>query len=371
MSAKNGDVGNRSRCCDVDPSIPTVITAHCANLPSRKIKHIPPPLDLNKQVPLDETNSDTYGDFAVFSASPPSPISSKQKHLPFRKRAFSWTTFQDESNCSSISPGPSSASVIQRSTYSSFLPNSPHINRLSVIKQESVDQSDVFMDYLIPNMKIKEESTFTNYTPPQNPAFLTPATPSPISPSNFPPSSTFFPSNFQQKVSPFPWQSSSSLLSPAPSLLGSSQEELAMCKPWKYDESDVEDATSKEEQREDYLKNEPQPGTSELCERLERFDFVMPTVRSTDKRFGEETCPTPAKRPMNGFMLFAQKYRLQLIQQFPGRDNRAISVMLGDAWKRLNPVEKEIYTAEAHVRAEEYRRLFPDCWKRKRSKSTS
>ena len=150
-------------------------------------------------------------------------------------RAFSWTTFQDESNCSSISPGPSSASVIQRSTYSSFLPNSPHINRLSVIKQESVDQSDVFMDYLIPNMKIKEESTFTNYPPPQNPAFLTPATPSPISPSNFPPSSTFFPSNFQQKVSPFPWQSSSSLLSPAPSLLGSSQEELAMCKPWKYD----------------------------------------------------------------------------------------------------------------------------------------
>ena len=51
--------------------------------------------------------------------------------------------------------------------------------------------------------------------------------------------------------------------------------------------------------------------------------------------------------------------------------NRAISVMLGDAWKRLNPTEKEVYTAEAHMRAEEYRRLFPDCWKRKRSKSTS
>ena len=40
--------------------------------------------------------------------------------------------------------------------------------------------------------------------------------------------------------------------------------------------------------------------------------------------------------------------------------------MLGDAWKRLNPTEKEVYTAEAHMRAEEYRRLFPDCWKRKR-----
>jgi len=55
----------------------------------------------------------------------------------------------------------------------------------------------------------------------------------------------------------------------------------------------------------------------------------MPSARNTEKRYqvnGEETvnslAPLPAKRPMNGFMLFAQKYRLQLIQQFPGRDNR-------------------------------------------------
>lgn len=62
-----------------------------------------------------------------------------------------------------------------------------------------------------------------------------------------------------------------------------------------------------------------------------RFDFVMPPAvpKSSDKRYhvsSEETAsslvPSPAKRPMNGFMLFAQKYRLQLIQQFPGRDNR-------------------------------------------------
>lgn len=62
-----------------------------------------------------------------------------------------------------------------------------------------------------------------------------------------------------------------------------------------------------------------------------RFDFVMPPAvpKSNDKRYqvtNEDTssslAPSPAKRPMNGFMLFAQKYRLQLIQQFPGRDNR-------------------------------------------------
>jgi len=28
------------------------------------------------------------------------------------------------------------------------------------------------------------------------------------------------------------------------------------------------------------------------------------------------------KRPMNGFMLFAKKYRIELIQQHPGKDNR-------------------------------------------------
>ena len=36
------------------------------------------------------------------------------------------------------------------------------------------------------------------------------------------------------------------------------------------------------------------------------------TVKDTDK----------PKRPMNGFMLFAKKYRLELIQQHPGKDNR-------------------------------------------------
>ena len=153
-------------------------------------------------------------------------------------RAFSWTTYHDESNCSFLSPGPSSA-VIQRSTYSALLPNNPHSSRLTVIKQESVDQSDVFMDYLIPAMEIKEEtidaaernlhSRFLKVNhPPQSPAFPTPATPSSLSPS------TFFPSHFQPKVSSYPW-SGSSLLSPAPSLLGSSQEELALCHPWKYD----------------------------------------------------------------------------------------------------------------------------------------
>jgi len=32
--------------------------------------------------------------------------------------------------------------------------------------------------------------------------------------------------------------------------------------------------------------------------------------------------PNRPKRPMNAFMLFAKKHRLELIQKHPGKDNR-------------------------------------------------
>ena len=171
-------------------------------------------------------------------------------------RAFSWTTF-DEGSSNSLSPGLSS-SAIQRNMYSTYIPVSPHINRLSVIKQESLDQSDVFTDYLIQKVDIKAEpecgglskkdsqgfsEAVTCYPPAQSfKAFPTPVTPSPMSPVSFPATSKFFPMHFQPKFSSYSWSSSSllsptssSLLSPAPSLHNSSQEELAHCRPWKYE----------------------------------------------------------------------------------------------------------------------------------------
>ena len=132
-------------------------------------------------------------------------------------------------------------------------------------------------------------------------------------------------------------------------------------------ESDIESpssfnmASKSEVSRQDYHQEiqSPQAGTSDLCERLQRyvhiyisnivsiylnfylfywlkhsrFDFVIPSPKAIEKRNNAPAPmavddpsvnlpPSPAKRPMNGFMLFAQKYRLQLIQQFPGRDNR-------------------------------------------------
>lgn len=81
--------GSVSRCNPNETApIPTVINNHCIKQPIRKIKPIPPPLDLSKRGPLDLTSSESVSDCASFSASysPRSPLSSNQKHLPFRKR---------------------------------------------------------------------------------------------------------------------------------------------------------------------------------------------------------------------------------------------------------------------------------------------
>ena len=48
---------------------------------------------------------------------------------------------------------------------------------------------------------------------------------------------------------------------------------------------------------------------------------------------------------------------------------RAISVILGDKWKKMKSEERRVYTLEAKALAEEQKRLNPDCWKRKRTNS--
>ncbi|XP_028933806.1 HMG box-containing protein 1 isoform X1 [Ornithorhynchus anatinus] len=88
-------------------------------------------------------------------------------------------------------------------------------------------------------------------------------------------------------------------------------------------------------------------------------------------RTGSAPSPSKCKRPMNAFMLFAKKYRVEYTQMYPGKDNRAISVILGDKWKKMNNEERRIYTLEAKALAEEQKRLNPDCWKRKRTNSGS
>ncbi|XP_048584376.1 HMG box-containing protein 1 isoform X2 [Nematostella vectensis] len=62
------------------------------------------------------------------------------------------------------------------------------------------------------------------------------------------------------------------------------------------------------------------------------------------------------KRPMNAFMLFAKRYRLEITQAHPGKDNRAISVILGDKWKSMKQEERKQYVMEAKQLAEEHKK---------------
>ncbi|XP_029317805.1 HMG box-containing protein 1-like isoform X3 [Cottoperca gobio] len=79
--------------------------------------------------------------------------------------------------------------------------------------------------------------------------------------------------------------------------------------------------------------------------------------------------PNKCKRPMNAFMLFAKKFRVEYTQMYPGKDNRAISVLLGEQWKKMRSEERRTFTVQAKALADEQKRLNPDCWKRKRTNS--
>ncbi|XP_068611613.1 HMG box-containing protein 1-like [Brachionichthys hirsutus] len=79
--------------------------------------------------------------------------------------------------------------------------------------------------------------------------------------------------------------------------------------------------------------------------------------------------PIKCKRPMNAFMVFAKQCRAEYTQMYPGKDNRAISVLLGECWRNMRSEERRVFTLQAKALADEQKRLNPDCWKRKRSNS--
>lgn len=111
------------------------------------------------------------------------------------------------------------------------------------------------------------------------------------------------------------------------------------------------------------------------CDKLERSSSPQSSNSKSNRSHASGTAsgatPTKCKRPMNAFMLFAKKYRVEYTQMYPGKDNRAISVILGDKWKKMKSEERRMYTMEAKALAEEQKRLNPDCWKRKRTNSGS
>ena len=58
--------------------------------------------------------------------------------------------------------------------------------------------------------------------------------------------------------------------------------------------------------------------------------------------------------------------RNELKQQYPGKDNRLISKLLGELWKGLTEEKRQEFTKEAKMMADERLRSNPECWKRKK-----
>ncbi|XP_048741111.1 HMG box-containing protein 1-like [Ostrea edulis] len=86
----------------------------------------------------------------------------------------------------------------------------------------------------------------------------------------------------------------------------------------------------------------------------------------TKKRPPKDEEGRKPKRPMNAFLLFAKQRRLTLTHDYPGKDNRAISVILGELWKNMDENEKLVYEEEARALAEKQKLKHPNCWKRKK-----
>lgn len=67
-------------------------------------------------------------------------------------------------------------------------------------------------------------------------------------------------------------------------------------------------------------------------------------------------------RPMNSFMVFAQETRKMLRETYPNTDNKEISKMLGQKWKKLTEDEKAVYAEQAKQIAEQHKIDHPE-WK--------
>ncbi|XP_078137514.1 HMG box-containing protein 1-like [Sander vitreus] len=113
----------------------------------------------------------------------------------------------------------------------------------------------------------------------------------------------------------------------------------------------------------DTLHDTPSPGHSHSPRQKPTKSQQASTAGSNN------ATPNRCKRPMNAFMLFAKKFRVEYTQMYPGKDNRAISVLLGEQWKKMRSEERRTFTVEAKALADEQKRLNPDCWKRKRTNS--
>lgn len=109
--------------------------------------------------------------------------------------------------------------------------------------------------------------------------------------------------------------------------------------------------------------NLPPPNDSLMSEDVSK-KCVAPRKKRRKPLLGNEK----DRRPMNGFMLFAKSMRVELTKVYPGKDNRAISKLLGERWRELCEEKREDFSRMAKEMADERMKVNPDCWKRKHRK---
>lgn len=67
-----------------------------------------------------------------------------------------------------------------------------------------------------------------------------------------------------------------------------------------------------------FSKNCGSPGSSQLSS----SSLYAKAVKNHSSGTVSAASPNKCKRPMNAFMLFAKKYRIEYTQMYPGKDNR-------------------------------------------------
>jgi len=155
----------------------------------------------------------------------------------------------------------------------------------------------------------------------------------------------------------------------------------------KHEEHDVKEQLSVDNVKDEILSSEE--NKDQILEEIDTlqkeknnnlpadstYEYVDTTVegdRTVKKQRKKRRKPMSGdvdkRRPMNGFMLFAKKMRIKLTQVHPGKDNRAISKLLGDEWRELSEKDREEYSRNAKEMADERMKVNPDCWKRKHRK---
>eukprot|EP00794_Sanderia_malayensis_P006266 gene6266-6986_t len=129
----------------------------------------------------------------------------------------------------------------------------------------------------------------------------------------------------------------------------------------EYQSEKPQQEQQQQQQQQQHEKSSPKP--------TQTTTTTTTTTKKAKRKRKTNNLEEKQRRPMNGFMLFAKKMRIELTQKFPGKDNRAISKVLGEQWRSLSTGERQDFANKAKVMADERRKINPDCWKRKRKKS--